>query len=70
MTYADFIENVSAQEFDLWLALASVRGDECPHCGVDPVEFMDYELAEIRCSVCKQTFHRTRAINLPERAKT
>jgi uncharacterized protein (DUF983 family) len=70
MTYADFLENVSTQEFDMWLALASVRADECPHCGVEPTQFMDFELADIRCPNCKQTYHKTKAVKLPERAQS
>ena len=67
MTYAEFTRRVSSQEFDLWLALASVRSDECPHCGVDPIDFMDYEQSDIKCPVCKNKYHKTK--HLPERAQ-
>lgn len=59
MTYAEFCRSVTATEFELWVALASVRSDECPHCGVAPMDLMDFEVREIRCPVCRNKYHKT-----------
>lgn len=65
MTYEELGRRVSAAEFELWLGLAMLRQDECPHCGIAPEDLMVYEAADQHCPVCKSKYHKIK--RLPER---
>lgn len=53
MTYAEMSAKVSSTELELWFGLALLRQDECPNCGIEPRDLMDYTTETIRCPVCK-----------------
>lgn len=49
-------DGISSWEFDLWILENMCRSDECPHCGVDPKDLMDFEVRDIKCPICKSKY--------------
>jgi DNA-directed RNA polymerase subunit RPC12/RpoP len=62
MTLARLEVEMSQEEFELWMAEDAIRADECPYCGVEPRDLMDFEQSEIKCPVCKQKYHKTKRV--------
>jgi len=62
MTYAELQAKMSNQEFELWMALAMVRGEECPNCGREARELMEWELHTIKCPICKHEYEKVRSM--------
>ena len=62
MTLAQLHTEMSSAEFELWMALAMVREDECPRCGVEPREMMNYKTAAFTCPVCGWEGERVRRL--------
>lgn len=60
MTYAELQARMSNAEFELWLAEDILRSDECPACGVEPRELMDFEVEDVKCPVCKNKYGKVR----------
>jgi hypothetical protein len=60
MTLAQMQARMTSTEFELWMALAMVRQDECPNCGVEPRDMMDFAFGEVHCPVCKQDYGKVR----------
>ncbi len=63
MTYAELQSKMSNQEFELWMALAHVKHDECPSCGRRADEMMDWDSQKVKCPICKYEYTRMKAIN-------
>jgi hypothetical protein len=64
MTYAELSTRITAAEFEWWQGLAMLRQDECPHCGVEPRDLMDYEIREIKCPICREKYHKVGHIRM------
>ena len=60
MTLAEMQQRMTAAEFELHVALSMLRQDECPNCGVEPRDLMEYNYGEVSCPVCKQTYGKVR----------
>lgn len=58
MSYAKFQKEISNQEFELWIALASVRSEECPSCGRSAREMMKWTTTEVTCVICTHKYQR------------
>lgn len=54
---------MSNAEFELWLSEEALRADECPFCGTEPKELMEYEVHDIKCPVCKNKYGKVRRID-------
>lgn len=52
------VQDMSAAEFEMWKARELIRQHECPYCGVETKEFMEYDVVEVKCPVCKTKYHR------------
>lgn len=62
MTYAELQRRMSNQEFELWMALAMVRSDECPNCGREAREMTQWVTHEIKCPICTHKYERVRSV--------
>lgn len=62
MTYAELTSKMSSAEFELWMALAQVRSTECPSCGHEARELMEWDIVEVKCPVCKHTYGRVKRL--------
>lgn len=60
MTYAEFQTRVSSTEIELWMAEYTIRGNECPFCGIEPRDMEDFSIHEIPCPVCKEKYKKVR----------
>lgn len=60
MTYAELSAKMSSTELEIWFGLAMLRQDECPNCGVEPVDMMDYTTEPMKCPVCKHEHHKVK----------
>jgi len=60
MTLARLEEELTDDELQLWMAEDEIRAVECPYCGVEPRDLMDYEYIELHCPTCKSKYHRTK----------
>lgn len=60
MTYAELQSKMSNQEFELWMALAMVKSDECPNCGRRADEMMKVHTVEVKCPICKYQYDKVR----------
>lgn len=63
MTYAELQARMSNAEFELWMALANVRSHECPNCGHEAKEMMEFRLIDVKCPLCKHKYQRTSGID-------
>jgi predicted Zn-ribbon and HTH transcriptional regulator len=63
MTYAELQARMSNAEFELWMALAHVRSHECPNCGHEAKEMMNFQLKHAKCPICKYEYHRTTGVD-------
>lgn len=59
-TLEELSEKMTNQEFELHMALAMLKNDECPNCGVEPRDMGEFTVVEVKCPVCRQTYHKTR----------
>lgn len=59
MTYAELLDRMSSDEFELRMALDAIKADECPHCGVEPRDLMRFHHELIKCPVCKNEYGKT-----------
>lgn len=55
---------MSNTEFELWVALAAKRQFECPSCGKEANELMEYSTAKQHCPICKYDYTRTERLPL------
>jgi uncharacterized protein (DUF983 family) len=62
MTYAELQAKMSNQEFELWMALAMARADECPNCGREPREMTEWITHEIKCPICDHEYEKVRSV--------
>lgn len=46
----------------MWAAEESLRADECPNCGIDGHDLMDYTSIKLTCAVCKHEYLRVKAV--------
>lgn len=60
MTLARLEAEMTEDEFELWMAEDAIRADECPYCGVEPRDLMEYEQVKVHCPVCKADYTKTR----------
>lgn len=60
MTYAELQARMSSTELELWYGYAMLKQDECPNCGVEPRDMMEYATVEVKCPVCKHQHARVR----------
>jgi uncharacterized Zn finger protein (UPF0148 family) len=60
MTLAELQNRMSSAEFEAWLALAMLREDECPNCGVEPRDMMKFNYGEVKCPVCHSSYGKIR----------
>ena len=60
MTYAELTERMSNQEFELWLAYEMLKSEQCPNCGLEARDLMEFELVPVRCPHCKNEYKRIR----------
>jgi uncharacterized Zn finger protein (UPF0148 family) len=51
---------MTSAEFELHMALSMIQTDECPHCGVEPRDLMEYNYGEVKCPVCKNSYGKVR----------
>jgi len=63
MTYAELQARMSNAEFELWLAEDLLRSKECPSCGVEPRDLMEFQVDDIKCPVCKNKYGIVRRID-------
>ena len=63
MTYAEMQARMSNAEFELWLAEEALRSDECPFCGTEPRDLMEFQVDDIKCPVCKNKYGKVRRID-------
>jgi len=49
---------MSNQEFELWMALAMVKSEECPSCGRRADEMMEVQANKVKCPICKYEYDR------------
>ena len=61
-TLEELSARMSNQEFELRMALEMIRQDECPNCGVEPRDMMEYGTQEVHCPVCKNNYHKVRKL--------
>jgi endogenous inhibitor of DNA gyrase (YacG/DUF329 family) len=45
---------------ELWIAYDMVKSEECPNCGVEPRELMEWEMVHVKCPICKQSHGRVK----------
>jgi hypothetical protein len=69
MTYAELQAKMSNQEFELWMALAMVKSEECPSCGRRADEMMTTETLKVKCPICKFEYDRVKNIDGAHRSK-
>ena len=60
MTLAELQNKMSSAEFEVWMALAMLREDECPNCGVEPRDMMEFNYGEVKCPVCNSHYGKIR----------
>ena len=60
MTYAELSTRMSNAEFELWMAEYELRSDECPGCGHTVKEIGQFSAFEVKCPICKVTYHKIR----------
>lgn len=53
---------MSSAEFELWMGLQLLRQDECPECGVEPKDLMEFETVKFHCPVCNHDSFRVKRI--------
>lgn len=51
---------MSSAEFELWVALALQRAEECPNCGREPREIGQWEYLKLKCPTCAYEYARVR----------
>jgi len=56
MTLAELGERMSNAEFELWHADDLLRADECPFCGVEPRDLMEFQVDDVKCPICKHKY--------------
>lgn len=62
MTFAELQAKMSNQEFELWMALASIRSEECPSCGRKANEMSDWITVKAKCPICDYEYNRMKAV--------
>ena len=62
MTLAEMSSKMSNAEFELWVALAAKRANECPNCGHEANEMMEYEQVKMHCPICATDYHKTASV--------
>lgn len=60
MTYAELSARMSSTEMEMWYGLEMLRQEECPNCGVEPKELMEYTTVKVKCPVCKHESARVK----------
>jgi len=60
MTLARLEIEMSVEELELWMAEDQLRHDECPNCGVEPRDMMDWDYVKLHCPTCKTDYNVTR----------
>lgn len=53
---------MSQEEFDIWVGLAQKRQHECPSCGKEVREIMDYSVSKQHCPICSHDYYRTERV--------
>lgn len=59
MTLAQLETEMSVEEFDTWMAEDEIRSFECPFCGVEPSEMMEFDYKKVHCPNCSSDYHKT-----------
>lgn len=62
MTLAEMGQRMSSTELELRYALALLRQDECPNCGVEPRDMMDFETTKQHCPVCGHDYEKVKRL--------
>ena len=62
MTLGEFSTRMSSAEIELRYALALLRQDECPNCGVEPIDMMEYETTTQHCPVCSHDYEKVKRL--------
>lgn len=60
MTVARLEAELNEDELLLWMADDELKSLECPNCGVEARDLMDYEYQKRHCPVCKSDYHVTK----------
>lgn len=60
MTLAELEDRMTAAEFDIWKAEFGLRNDECPACGHEVRDMMDFSAHEVKCPICKTSYMKIR----------
>lgn len=58
MTLARLQAEITSAEFEFWVGLAMVRGEECPNCGHEAKDMMDYQWLPAKCPICDYRYGR------------
>ena len=43
---------------EIWQAYYSLKSEECPHCGTDARDLMEFTMQDLKCPVCKHEYSR------------
>lgn len=65
MTLAQMNKEMSHVEFQMWMALDTIRAEECPSCGYRADAMLEVEKLDVACPICAHEYFRVRPYRSP-----